>query len=319
MTERQPTEEQLVDHRTKAEHAAADILNHSSNPIEAAIATYGLDEGEQLNLLLAVAPFYMGSPHAKLHFGQVVDVDRYARVIVAMRDTKAQQLDLQTIRGEVAELLAQDKSGHGLDHVDRVTTLALTFAQQEGADQGVVELTSLLHDVDDYKLFGAESAENLTNAKTILERHKIGGDMAHHVLSNIASMGYNNYLDGRRPETLEGAVVSDADMLDAIGAQGIIRTFEYNASKGRPFFVKTIPPVSAELSAEEYRAAPNEHAVQHFFDKLLLVPDILMTKSGQKEGATRAKIMTSFLGELFREEGAENWRHHLDEFLNRKA
>ena len=153
----------------------------------------------------------------------------------------------KAVRTDVADLLAADKSGHGMEHVERVSRLALDFAEKEGAELEVVEFTSLLHDVDDYKLFGTESAENLTNAKTILERHRIDKAIGQKVLTNISMMGYNKSLEGVRPKTLEWAVVSDADMCDAIGAQGLIRVFEYNASKGRPFFEKTIPPATPEV------------------------------------------------------------------------
>lgn len=287
--------------------------DNAPDPLASATEAYELSDLEKLALLFATLPVEVGVPSVD---AATVDVDRYAREIVARRDLPR---TIEAVRGDVAELLAKDKSGHGIEHVDRVTALALGFARYEQADTSVVELTSLLHDVDDYKLFGAENAEHLTNARAILERHRIHESIGRKVLENISLMGYSKYLEGIRPKTLEGAVVSDADMCDAIGAQGIIRVFEYNASKDRPFFAKTIPPVSSELSTSEYRAAGNEHAVQHFFDKLLLIPDILMTHSGRKEGERRAKIMTSFLGELFREEDAQDWQRHLDDFLNQKG
>lgn len=77
--------------------------------------------------------------------------------------------EFEQIRGDVSQLLSADKSGHSIDHVDRVHRLSMEFAGFECADPGTVSLTAYLHDVDDYKLFGPESAENLTNAKTILE------------------------------------------------------------------------------------------------------------------------------------------------------
>jgi uncharacterized protein len=220
------------------------------------------------------------------------------------------------IYSDVAYLLGEDTSGHGMAHVDRVRTLALDFATQEGADPKLVELAVLLHDVDDYKLFGKESAENLTNATEILDRHGISTAIAQHVLRIIPSMGYNNFLEKKRPTTLEGKVVSDADMCDAIGSQGLLRVFEYNTSKGRPFFDPSIAPVRTVTDADEYRASGNSHAVQHFFDKLLNIPDILMTDAGQHEGQKRAQTMEDFLSELFREEKAEDWQAYLRDYLS---
>ena len=164
-------------------------------------------------------------------------------------------------------LLGADTSGHSIDHVDRVFRLSNEFAVQEGADRDIVSLIALLHDVDDYKLFSRESAENLTNANAIFNTYPVNRKISQHVLKTIHMMGYNNHLEGIRPETLEGKIVSDADMIDAIGAQGIIRTFQYNASKGRLFFDKSIAPVTTDMSAEEYRLANSGHAVQHFFDR----------------------------------------------------
>lgn len=214
---------------------------------------------------------------------------------------------------EVTNILGADKSGHGMDHVDRVTSMALRFARQEEADSESVELTALLHDVDDYKLVGVEQSRELTNARAILGRHAIREVMSDQVLTNIQNMGYSKYLEGVRPDTLEGAIVSDADMCDAIGAHGILRVLTYSMSEGAPFFDKTIAPRQTELSPDEYRKV-SAHAVQHFFDKLLLIPNILMTQAGQREGRRRIGIMTHLLQETFREEGAIDWLEYLDDF-----
>ncbi|MFZ1301411.1 MAG: HD domain-containing protein [Candidatus Microsaccharimonas sp.] len=221
----------------------------------------------------------------------------------------------QALYGDVARLMNSERNGHGMDHVDRVHSIAMHLASQEGADLEVVDLAALLHDVDDYKIFGRESAENLTNATELLDRHRVEAKIAHHVLQIIPSMGYNNYLEGKRPQTLEGQIVSDADMCDAIGSQGLIRVFDYNVNKGRVFFDRTIAPEDVVTDAEEYRASKTTHATQHFFDKLLNIPDILMTDSGRVEGEKRAKIMQDFLSELFREEGADDWQAYLKDFL----
>lgn len=222
---------------------------------------------------------------------------------------------LEFIKNDVSNLLREDNTGHSIDHVDRVYRLAVELAEKEGADINVVQLAALLHDVDDYKLFGVENAEQLTNARSILDRYCIDQKLAQHVLSIIPSMGYNKYLEGVRPKTLEGKIVSDADMCDAIGSQGLIRVFEYNASKAKPFFDPSIPPSVVDVAIEEYKAGSNDHAVQHFFDKLLIIPDILMTEAGRQEGQKRAAIMQDFLRELFREEDARAWSVHLKKYL----
>jgi len=218
---------------------------------------------------------------------------------------------LEQIKKDVQDLLGSDTSGHSVDHVERVYSLSLQFAQEEQANKDIVCLAALLHDVDDYKLFGQESAENLTNARRILDAYDIDEDTKSKVIEIIRTMGYNKSLEGIRPETLEGKIVSDADMCDAIGAIGILRTHAYSASKGNEFFVKNLEPESVATSASEYRSAKTTHSVQHFFDKLLKIPSMLMTESGKQEGQKRKKIMDDFLAELFREEDAKVWQDYL--------
>lgn len=225
-------------------------------------------------------------------------------------------MNMDGIFTAIKKLLGQDASGHGLDHVERVYRLSLQFADQENANRDIVALAALLHDVDDYKIFGQDSADNLTNATHILDEFNVAVDTKSHVLEIIKTMGYNRSLEGIRPATLEGRIVSDADMCDAIGAQGILRTHSYSASKGTVFFDPAVMPQNNELSASEYRTATSQHSVQHFFDKLLRIPSLLMTESGQAEGEKRKKIMTDFLEELFREEDAKAWLLYLKEHGN---
>lgn len=217
----------------------------------------------------------------------------------------------KNIASDVSKLLARDTSGHGIEHVERVVKLALSLAESEEADKNVVTLAALLHDVDDYKLFGQESADGLLNARQILDKHKVDEETAAAVLEIIGSMGYNKYLEGIRPSTLEGKIVSDADMCDAIGAIGILRTHAYALSKGNEFFDNTLSPENGTMSADQYRAARKGHSVQHFFDKLLKISEILMTEAGRREGEKRKAIMVNFLEELFAEEGAQEWQGYL--------
>lgn len=218
------------------------------------------------------------------------------------------------ITQEVKAILATDKSGHGMEHVVRVVELALKFAQNEGADTEIVRLAALLHDVDDYKLFGQKHADELINAKMILKRNKVNEQISGAVLDVIHSMGYSKYLEGVRPSSIEGMVVSDADMCDAIGAIGILRTHAYALSKGNDFFDPDIAPKDSLISASQYKTSEKSHSAQHFFDKLLIIPSLLMTKSGREEGGKRGEIMVRFLHQLFQEEGARDWSDYLDKF-----
>lgn len=218
------------------------------------------------------------------------------------------------VADQVRQLLNDSSHGHGFDHVERVRQLALKLAEREGGDRQVIELAALLHDVDDYKLFGQQAAANLTNAKRILQQAKIDKSTSQAVLEIVRSMGYSNYLKGIRPQTIEGWIVSDADMCDAIGTQGILRTHAYTLSQDRLFFDPAIAPRAGELSPDQYQAGAS-HGVQHFFDKLLLIPDLVLTESGRQIAKQRQQIMIDFLANLFEETGATAWQKYLQDFI----
>ncbi|MCL2085659.1 HD domain-containing protein [Candidatus Saccharibacteria bacterium] len=227
---------------------------------------------------------------------------------------------MREVEQRVRELLDSDKSGHGFEHVERVRKMAMTLAKKERANLEVVELGALLHDVDDYKLFGMECAKNLTNAREIMNDVGIGREMQGEVLEIVGSMGYSKYLEGVRPRSLEGKIVSDADMLDGIGVVGIIRAFEFDFSKGNGFvFDKNIFPNSS-VDAGEYRkqaAGKRNNFITHFFEKLLKLDGLMMTESGRKESAGRQKIMVDFLRQFFVENDAGEWVEYLDNYLEK--
>ena len=134
---------------------------------------------------------------------------------------------IEEVKNQVFLLLDKDKSGHGMDHINRVLDLSLKFALKENANLEIVSLIALLHDVDDYKLFGET---DFYNAKEI-------------VLKAINMIGYSKRLSGIIPDSIETKVVSDAYMCDARGASDIIRTYAYSKNYNRPFFDKEIQPL----------------------------------------------------------------------------
>ncbi len=208
-----------------------------------------------------------------------------------------------------------DEHGHGMSHIERVVAMALAFAEKEGADSRIVMLAAYLHEVDDYKIFGETYAAELINAREILARLEVDANTQERVLDIIKNMGYSKYLKGIRPSSLEGQIVSDADMCDALGVTGILRTHDFGRSKGRVFFDASVAPARLEVSSEAYKKKDGQHSTQHFFDKLLLLPGIMMTKSGREEAAKRQNIMIAFLENLFREEGSQVWLDYLKQFL----
>lgn len=221
---------------------------------------------------------------------------------------------IQEVKRQVFELLNNDNSGHNMDHIDRVLSLSLKFAEQECADKEVVSLIALLHDVDDYKLFGIENAENLTNARRIMNNCNIDLETQNLVLSSLKCIGYSKLLKGFRPETLEGKIVSDADMCDALGANGIIRVYTYSMKNKKPFFDKNIFPIE-NMTADKYTSKCADSSVCHLFEKILKLKNLMLTVSGKKEAKSRHQIIVDFLYHLFDEENAPEWTEYLDNYL----
>lgn len=213
----------------------------------------------------------------------------------------------------VYELLGTDNSGHGMEHINRVLRLSLKFAEKEGGDKVVVSLIALLHDVDDYKLFGIYSAENLINAKKIMMKCKVDKNIQEQVCSALNNIGYSKRLIGCFPTTIEGKIVSDADMYDALGANGILREHTYCLKHGKPFFDKDIFP-SENMEVESHSSKCADSSVCHMFDKILKLKDLMLTESGKEEAQSRYQIIVDFLYHLFDEENVPEWIDYLDEY-----
>ena len=222
---------------------------------------------------------------------------------------------IEKVRKQVCKLLDKDNSGHGMEHVERVLKTSLKFAKTENANEEIVALIALLHDVDDYKLFGVKDADNLANAGKILEQCSVEGNIKKQVLNAIKTIGYSKRLKGISPITLEGMIVSDADMCDSIGATGILRSYQYNLAHGNLFFDKNIYP-TLNMSAADYMAKKGGTVVTHMFEKLLKLKDLMLTDSGKKEAIERHDIMVEFLYRFFEEENVPEWIDYLDNYLN---
>ena len=213
---------------------------------------------------------------------------------------------------DLTEFYSCDNTGQGIGHTMKVYFLALDFAKKEKCNIDVVALASLLHDCDDYKLVGLEKAKSLANTHYFLNKYNVSQDIQNAIIDIIQTMGYSNCLEGIRCKTVEGKIVSDADMCDAIGSIGIIRTIEYNNSVGRPFFDPCLFPIINQ-SKETYQNKNKSTCVNHFFEKLLLIKKYMLTNEGKKESQKRYQIMVDFLTHFF----IESHQNQRLEFLNK--
>ena len=221
---------------------------------------------------------------------------------------------IEIVKKEVSQLLANEDTGHGMNHINRVVNISYNIAEKEHANKELVIIIALLHDVDDYKLFGIEKSEKLNNANKILNKTNLRKKEKEMIISSIKSIGYSKRLEGIIPENLEAKIVSDADMIDSMGAIGILRTFQYNLKNNNTFFDRNKFP-KLNMSAYEYKNMKDGTSVNHLFEKILKLKALMLTEFGKKEAEKRYNFIVEFLKEYFYEEHANEWLDYLDNYI----
>ncbi|MFE5388880.1 HD domain-containing protein [Bacillus thuringiensis] len=201
----------------------------------------------------------------------------------------------------VKHILEKDASGHDWYHIERVHKLAISLSEQEGGNRFIIEMAALLHDVADEKLNESEE-EGMKKVSDWLEELYVEEEESKHVLHIIANMSYKGGHGGTL-ESLEGEIVQDADRLDALGAIGIARTFAYGGAKGRLMYDPTIPP-REEMTKEEYRKN-NDPSLNHFYEKLLKLKDLMNTNAAKQEAEVRHRYMEQFIEQFMKEWNAQ--------------
>ena len=223
---------------------------------------------------------------------------------------------IESVKNEVEKLLGNDDSGHDKDQINRVLALSRRFAKSENAEKYITALIALLHDVDDYKLFGLENEKNLSNARNIMNICNIDSSIQKKVCEEIRNIGYSKRLKGLAPTTIEGKIVSDADMCDALGAVSILRVLKYTTKMNKPFFDKNIFPIE-NMTADKYTRKCADTGICHFYEKILLLKDLMLTNSGREEAQERHSFVVKFLYQYFKEENAEEWIEYTNKFLKK--
>lgn len=197
----------------------------------------------------------------------------------------------------VKEIFSSDFTGHDFQHTMRVYKVATELALQEGATLFIVQLSALLHDVDDRK-FSPETSANLRNARGFMSEQGVDEDTAEKICTIIKQTSFKG-ADSVSPDTLEGKCVQDADRLDALGAIGIARAFAYGGSHKRPMYDPETPP-KLNMTENEYFTSDST-TVNHFYDKLFLLKDMMNTESAKKLAEHREQFMRGFIDEFINE------------------
>lgn len=202
----------------------------------------------------------------------------------------------------VRETLSGAEGGHDWFHIQRVFRNTLFIAKEEKVDVLVVSLAALLHDIADAKFNDGDETLGPKMAESFLGELRVKKKTIAHVVKIIKNMSFKNSLEkkrGRKFRSKELEVVQDADRLDAMGAIGIARAFNYGGFKNREIYNPEIAP-NLKMTKEEYKksAAPT---VNHFYEKLLLLKDKMNTDTGKQLAEQRHRYMMEYLKQFYAE------------------
>ncbi len=208
---------------------------------------------------------------------------------------------MAAVENYVRKLLAREKSAHDWYHINRVRIVALKIAKQEGADLFLTELMALLHEASDWKVIGeANAKKSLLKLRKFLATFNIPDEQIEEIIYVIDNQSYSKSgITGQKLDSAAGLCVQDADRLEAIGAIGIARVFAYNGKRGNPIHDPGIPV--RDLNSDNYQKNVGETSINHFYEKLLKLKDLMNTKEGKRLAAARHKFMENFLAEFYAE------------------
>lgn len=196
----------------------------------------------------------------------------------------------------VKETLKGAEGGHDYFHIERVYKNALLITENEDVDVFIVSLGALLHDIADSKFYNGDETIGAKKARAFLEKENVLEEVIVHVeniIKNISFKGGNFEQSFKSPEL---DVVQDADRLDAIGAIGIARCFNYGGFKNRELYNPDILP-NLNMTKEEYKKS-KAPTINHFYEKLLLLKDKMNTKTGKEIAEERHLFMETFLNQF---------------------
>ncbi|TMM58771.1 HD domain-containing protein [Maribacter algarum] len=201
----------------------------------------------------------------------------------------------------VKESLKGAEGGHDWFHIERVFNNAKLIAKSEQVDDLVVNLGALLHDIADAKFHDGDETVGPRMASEFLNSIAVDQKIIEHVVLIIENISFKSSLEkkGRRFNSPELQVVQDADRLDAIGAIGIARAFNYGGFKNRELFNPDIQP-NLNMSKDEYKKS-TAPTINHFYEKLLLLKEKMNTITGKKLAENRHQYMLGYLDQFNQE------------------
>lgn len=207
---------------------------------------------------------------------------------------------IEATKNYVRATLKDAEGGHDWFHTLRVYHNAILISKGENVDALVVALGALLHDIADSKFHDGDDTIGPKMAREFLFKHNVDSLVIEHVIKIIENISFNKSLEeGEKFTSPELDVVQDADRLDAIGAIGIARCFNYGGFKNRALFDPSIKP-NMNMTKEEYKTS-TAPTINHFYEKLLLLSDKMNTKTGRRIASDRHKFMEQYLNQFYAE------------------
>lgn len=200
----------------------------------------------------------------------------------------------------VKQELSNAETGHDWFHIKRVWNNARLIANYERVDMLVVELAALLHDIADAKFYGGNEEIGSQKADFFLNSIYVEDSVREHVIKIIKHMSFRSSLSEVKVfDSMEMKVIQDADRLDAIGAIGIARTFNYGGYRNRLLYDPAIKP-NLNMTKEEYQNSTSP-TINHFYEKLLLLKDLMNTATGKRIAQKRHQFMEEYLEHFYEE------------------
>lgn len=210
---------------------------------------------------------------------------------------------IEKVKSFVKEKCENEDSSHDWWHIQRVYRNGKLINKEENANSFIVEMITLLHDVYDHKFFDGDIEKKLEETlKELGVYNYIKESDIKNITYSCANLGFSSNMDVKIELSIEGKIAQDADRLDGIGAIGIGRTFAYDGRKGKPMYD---PSDVALATSEEYKKHGSRTTINHFYDKLLHIKDLMNTNTAKRIAEERHKFLEIFLDEFMKEWNGE--------------
>lgn len=200
--------------------------------------------------------------------------------------------------------LKGETTGHDWFHTERVWKISLKLTKEEVANPFIVQMVALLHDVDDWKFNNGKDDSNVNKLGSWLKKMALSEEESKQILGIINSLAFKGEGHSSAMETEEGKVVQDADRLDALGAIGIARAFASGQQFGQMIYDPNIKPLVGATKEEykkQYTGERKNTTLNHFYEKLLLLKDLMNTETAKKMAEGRTIFMQTYLEKFFEE------------------